>query len=154
MLMCSVCQHLPCVQHAPLRERMPLTVAAACANVYGGCIAMACRDTAVQPYQFDAKSDPDGEAPVEVQTQWLQQVISEWLVCLNNEPCIQLPLDTCPLRCSSDPILLHRPPSGNPHHLRFESAAAQYGRQLASRGRGVPAIITWSLMTAVIGLCY
>ena len=27
--------------HAPLRERMPLTLAVACANVYGGCISMA-----------------------------------------------------------------------------------------------------------------
>ena len=33
------------------------------------------------------------------------------------------------------------PPSGNPHQLRFESAMVQYGRQLASRGQGVPPII-------------
>ena len=37
-----------------------------------------------KPYQFDPESDPEGEAPEEVQTLWLQQDISEWLVCLNN----------------------------------------------------------------------
>ena len=36
-----------------------------------------------QPYQFDPESDPEGEAPEEVQTLWLQQDVSEWLVCLN-----------------------------------------------------------------------
>ena len=39
---------------------------------------MACGDTFVQSYQFDP------EAPKEIQTLWLQQDISEWLVCLNN----------------------------------------------------------------------
>ena len=67
-----------------LRERMPLALAVAYANVYGGCIAMACGDFFVQPYQFDPESDPEGEAPEEVQTLRLQQDISEWLVCLNN----------------------------------------------------------------------
>ena len=28
---------------------------------YGGCIAMACRDADVQPYQFDPESDQEGE---------------------------------------------------------------------------------------------
>ena len=42
---------------------MPITLAVACANVCGGCIAMA------QLYQFD----PEGEAPEEIQTLWLQQ---------------------------------------------------------------------------------
>ena len=46
------------------------------------CIAMARQDAVVQPYQFDPESDPEGEAPEEVQT--LQQDMSEWLVCLNN----------------------------------------------------------------------
>ena len=98
------------------------------------------------------------------------------------------PLDTGPLRCGSNPVLLchpaiptccglsplrcllpispgygsaalllqagFAPPPGNPHRLQFESATAQYGRQLASRGRGVHAIITYSLTTAVIGQCY
>ena len=38
----------------------------------------------LQPYQFDPESDPEGEAPEEVQTLWLQQDVSEWLVCLYN----------------------------------------------------------------------
>ena len=47
------------------------------------------------------------------------------------------------------------PPSGNPHRLRFESTTVDdYGRQLPLRGWGVPEIFTWSLATAVIGLCY
>ena len=45
---------------------MPLMLAVACANVYGGCITMARGDAFVQPYQFDTESNP------------------EWLVCLNN----------------------------------------------------------------------
>ena len=45
---------------------------------------MAHGDICVQPYQFDPESDPEGEAPEEVQTLRLQQDISEWLVCLNN----------------------------------------------------------------------
>ena len=48
------------------------------------CIAMACGDAFVHPYQFDPESDPEREAPEEVQTLRLQQDISEWLVCLNN----------------------------------------------------------------------
>ena len=59
-------------------------LAVACTNVYGGCNAMARRDAVVQPYQFVPESDPEGEAPEEVQTLQLQQDISEWLVCLNN----------------------------------------------------------------------
>ena len=47
-------------------------------------MAMACRDFFIQPYQFNPESDPQEEAPEEVQTLWLQQDISEWLVCLNN----------------------------------------------------------------------
>ena len=70
MLMSSICQ------------RLLLTVA--CANVYGGCIAMACRDTVVHPYQCDPESDPEGEAPEEIQTLRLQQDVSEWSVCLDN----------------------------------------------------------------------
>lgn len=34
----------------------------------------------VQPYEFDPESDPEGEAPEEVQTLRLQQDVSEWLV--------------------------------------------------------------------------
>ena len=45
---------------------------------------MACLDAVVQPNQFDPESDPEGEAPEEIQTLQLQQDISEWLVCLNN----------------------------------------------------------------------
>ena len=45
---------------------------------------MARWDALVQPYQFDLELDPEGEAPEEVQTLWLQQDVSEWLVCLNN----------------------------------------------------------------------
>ena len=45
---------------------------------------MAHQDAVVQPYQFDPESDPEGEAPEEVQTLWLQQDVSEWLVCLYN----------------------------------------------------------------------
>ena len=51
---------------------------------YGGCIAMDCRDAVVQPYQFDPESDTEGEGPEGVQTLWLQQDVSEWLVCLND----------------------------------------------------------------------
>ena len=56
----------------------------ACANVYGGCNTMARGDFFVQPNQFDPESDPEGEAPEEVQTLQLQQDVSEWLVCLHN----------------------------------------------------------------------
>ena len=52
---------------------MPLTLAVACANVYGGCTAMACGDFSVQPYQFDQESDPEGKASEEVHTLRLQQ---------------------------------------------------------------------------------
>ena len=52
-------------------------LAVACANVYGGSIAMAHRDAVLQPYQFDPESDPEGEAPEEIQTLWLQQDIAE-----------------------------------------------------------------------------
>ena len=51
------------------------------------CITMARRDAFVQPYQFDQESDPEGEAPEELQTLWLQQDISEWLVCLTMLVC-------------------------------------------------------------------
>ena len=54
------------------------------ANVYSGCIAMAHGDAFVQPHKFDSGSDPEGEAPEEVQTLRLQQDVSQWLVCLNN----------------------------------------------------------------------
>ena len=81
--MSSVCHSLPCLLHAPLRERMLLTLVVACANVYGGCMAKARRDAVVQPYQFDPESDPEGEVSEEVQTVRLQQDVSEWLVCLN-----------------------------------------------------------------------
>ena len=67
-----------------LRERIPLALAVACANVYGGYKTMAHRDLFVQPYQFDPVSNPEGEAPEEIQTLWLQQDVSKWLVCLNN----------------------------------------------------------------------
>lgn len=39
----------------------------------------------------------------------------------------------CRLRCGSGPMLLHYPPSGDPHPLHFESVIAQYCRQLVSR---------------------
>ena len=45
---------------------------------------MARRDFFVQPNQFDPESDPEGEAPEEIQTLRLQQDVSEWLECLNN----------------------------------------------------------------------
>ena len=45
---------------------------------------MAHGDVFIQPYQFDPESDPEEEAPEEVQTLWLQQDVSEWLVCLND----------------------------------------------------------------------
>ena len=68
---------LPCLLHAPLRRTMPLMLAVACANVYGGSIAMAHGDAVLQPYQFDPESDPEGESPEEIQTLWLQQDIAE-----------------------------------------------------------------------------
>ena len=45
---------------------------------------MARQDAFVQLYQFDPESNPEGEASEEKQTLWLQQEVSEWLVCLNN----------------------------------------------------------------------
>ena len=81
-------QSLPCLLDAPVRDTMPLTLAVACANVYSGCIAMACRDAVVQPHQFDPDLDPEREAPEEVQTLQLQQDVSEWLVCLNMLLCL------------------------------------------------------------------
>ena len=66
---------------------MPLMLAVACANVMVDvyvCITMARGDAFIQPYKFDPESDPEGEAPEEVQTPWLQQDFSEWLVCLIN----------------------------------------------------------------------
>ena len=62
-------------------------LAVACTNVYGGCIYVLlwlAEIFFIQPYQFDLEWDPEGEASEEVQTLWLQQDISEWLVCLNN----------------------------------------------------------------------
>ena len=79
MLISSTCQRMP---HAPLRERKLLRLAVACANVCGGCIAIAHQDTVVQPYQSDPELDPDREAPEEIKTQRLQQDVYEWLVCL------------------------------------------------------------------------
>ena len=79
--MSSIC--LPCLLHAPVSNMMPLTLAVACANVYSGFIATARGDAVIQPYQFDPKSDPEGEAPEEIQTLQLQQDLSEWLVCLS-----------------------------------------------------------------------
>ena len=51
---------------------------------YGACNAMTRWDAVIQLYQFDPESDPEGEALEEAQTLWLQQDVSEWLVCLNN----------------------------------------------------------------------
>ena len=45
---------------------------------------MARGDFFAQPYQFDPELDPEGETPGEVQTLWLQQDVSEWLLCLYN----------------------------------------------------------------------
>ena len=61
---------------------MPLVLAVSCANVYVHFYVSLWQDAFVQPYQFDPESDPEGEAPEEIQ--WLQQDILEWLVCLNN----------------------------------------------------------------------
>ena len=58
---------------------MQLMLAPACANVYGGCNAMTSQDALVKPYQFDPESDPEGEAPEEIETLRLQQDVSEWL---------------------------------------------------------------------------
>ena len=81
----ELCLSMPALLlHTPLIERVPLKLAVAYVNVYGGCIAMACRDAVVQLYQFIPESDPEGEAPAEVQTLQLQQDVSQWLVCLNN----------------------------------------------------------------------
>ena len=62
---------------------MLLTLVVACTNVYGGCVATARRDAVIQPNQFDPELDPEGGDPEEIQTLWLQQDVSEWLVCLN-----------------------------------------------------------------------
>ena len=64
------------------------------ANVYGGCIAMACLDAVIQPYQFNPELDPEGEEPEEIQTLQLQQDVSERLVCLNMLVCSYVLLGT------------------------------------------------------------
>ena len=71
------------MESLPLTERMPLTLAVAWANVYGGCNAMPRQNAVIQPYQFDPESNPEREAPEEIQSLRLQQDVSEWLVCLN-----------------------------------------------------------------------
>ena len=63
-------------------------LAVAFPDIYGGCNAMTHRDAVVQPYQSDPESDPEGEAPEEVQTLRLQQDVSEWLVCLSLFICV------------------------------------------------------------------
>ena len=63
---------------------------------YARCIAMARRDAVVQPNQFDPESDPEGEAPEEIQTLRLQHVVSEWLVCLNNVSLFNVLLQLLP----------------------------------------------------------
>ena len=46
---------------------------------------MAGRDAVVQLYQFDLESEPEGEAPEDVQTLRLQQDVSGWpTVCLQH----------------------------------------------------------------------
>ena len=85
---------------APLRERIPLTLAVACASIQG----QTGMDAVVQPYQFDPESDPEGEAPEEVQTLRLQQDFSEWLVCLNNVSLLYVLLQLLP--CTSCHLLL------------------------------------------------
>ena len=66
----------------PSQGDMPLALAVAWANVlrwmyrYGSLRLF--------NHTFDPESDPEGEAPEEIQTLWLQQDVSEWLVCLNN----------------------------------------------------------------------
>ena len=54
---------------------------------------MARRDLFVQPNQFDPEWDPEGEAPEEVQSLWLQQDVSEWLVVFVSNSVSKL-LDT------------------------------------------------------------
>ena len=39
---------------------------------------MSHQDAVTQLFQFDPESDPEGEAPEEVQTLRLQQDVSEW----------------------------------------------------------------------------
>ncbi len=63
-----------------------------CAKVYRKCVGMARRSAVVQPYQFDPESDPEGEAPEEIQTLRLQQDVSEWLV--TNIMCLYILLFT------------------------------------------------------------
>ena len=55
---------------------MPLMLVVACANVYGGCIAMAHWDAVIHPYQFD----PQGEAPEEVQNMLLSLFVGVVIV--------------------------------------------------------------------------
>ena len=56
----------PCLL-VTLRKTMPLTLVVACTD---GLWWMYCYGS---PYQFDPESDPDGEAPEEIQTLQLQQ---------------------------------------------------------------------------------
>ena len=86
--MSSVCQRLlgePCLLHHSQGGKAPCVSSnMRCLWWMYICIAMARRDFFVQLYQFDPESDPEEEAPEEVQTLWLQQDVSEWLVCLYN----------------------------------------------------------------------
>ncbi|XP_030296359.1 P2X purinoceptor 7-like [Sparus aurata] len=84
---------------------MPLTLLVACTNVYGGCIAMARRDTVVQPFQFEPELDPEGEAPEETQTLRLQQDVSEWCSCGN---CATMPTEVENVCCLEIPQVTRR----------------------------------------------
>ena len=45
---------------------------------------MALWDFFVQPNQFGPESDPEGEEIEKYRLCWMQQDVSEWLVCLTN----------------------------------------------------------------------
>ena len=53
-----------CLLRVPHRKTMTLTLAVGCTNVMVDvyiCIAMACGDAFIHPYQFDPELDPEGE---------------------------------------------------------------------------------------------
>ena len=65
---------------------MPLALAVACANIYSGCIYVSLWLAVIFLLSHTSltESDPEGEAPEEIQTLWQQQDVSELLVCLYN----------------------------------------------------------------------
>ncbi|XP_056435161.1 P2X purinoceptor 7-like [Gadus chalcogrammus] len=66
---------------------------------------MARRNPVVEAFQFDPESDPDSEAPEEVDTQRLQQDVSEWCRC---GKCATMPTEVENICCMKIPQVTRR----------------------------------------------